>query len=81
MTGMVGFIVTLVICISAGFILRKYKIKRDSQFDMLGGVCSGIPKILRIQPVWLRLAFVFSSIFFGFGVTMYIILWIVMDEE
>jgi phage shock protein PspC (stress-responsive transcriptional regulator) len=81
MTGIVGFVVTLAICISAGLVLRKYKIKKDVEFEMLGGVCSGIAKILKIQPVWLRLGFVLSTIFFGFGIGLYIVLWIVMDEE
>lgn len=81
MTGIVGFIVTLAICIAAGLVLRNFKIKKDVEFGMISGVCSGIAKTLKIQPVWLRLAFVFSAIFFGFGIGLYIVLWIVMDEE
>lgn len=53
---------------------------RDPDHRVLGGVCSGISAYFGIDPVWLRLAFVVALIFFGTGVLLYLVLWIVMPE-
>src|SRR5258706_1383651 len=58
----------------------KRRLFRSPDDEVLGGVCSGIAAYFGIDPVWLRLAFVLSVIFFGTGVLLYIILWIVMPE-
>ena len=51
---------------------------RDTDNNILGGVCSGISEYMGIDPVWIRLLFV--AIFFGFGsgLLIYIILWIIL---
>src|SRR5689334_9884136 len=56
----------------------KRRLFRSTDDEIIGGVCSGIAAYFGIDPVWLRLAFVLSVIFFGGGVLLYIILWIVI---
>lgn len=51
---------------------------RDADNRVLGGVCSGIAAYFNVDPLWLRLAFALSMIFFGTGFLLYIILWIII---
>lgn len=53
---------------------------RNPDSKILGGVCSGIAAYFDIDTVWVRLAFVIPLFFFGSGVMLYIILWIVIPE-
>ncbi|HNQ13220.1 MAG TPA: PspC domain-containing protein [Bacteroidia bacterium] len=53
---------------------------RDEDDAVIGGVCSGISHRLDIDPVWMRLAFALALIFFGSGILIYIILWIIMPK-
>jgi len=80
---MIGFFLTLVVCIILGVIARNHQVNRDTVKGTIlgGGVCAGIARTFKIEPIWIRLAFVLSVIIFGFGVMLYIILWIVMEEE
>lgn len=51
---------------------------RKSNDKILGGVCSGLAHYLKIDPVFVRLGFVFlSSLFFW----VYIIMWIVLPKK
>lgn len=57
------------------------RLYRDGEDNMMGGVCSGISYYFGWDPVWLRLAFVLSVfLFFGTGLLLYVILWIVIPE-
>ena len=53
---------------------------RNPDDKVIGGVCSGLGAYFHIDPVWVRLIFVIPIIFGGFGVLLYLILWIVMPE-
>ena len=54
------------------------KLFRKSNDKILGGVCSGLAHYLKIDPVFVRLGFVFlSSLFFW----VYIIMWIVLPKK
>ncbi len=50
---------------------------RDGDNVVVGGVCSGLGYYFGIDPVWVRLLFAASIFFWGFGVWIYIILWLV----
>lgn len=56
------------------------KLFRDGDDKFLGGVASGIAHYLEVDPIWIRLAIV--ALFFGagFGILIYIILWILLPE-
>ncbi len=56
------------------------QIFRDPDSNILGGVCSGVSQYFGFDPLWLRLLFVILFFFFGTGVLLYIILWIIIPE-
>jgi len=56
------------------------RVFRDPDDHVLGGVCSGISHYFGIDPLWIRLAFVLTTIVFGTGIMAYIILWIIIPE-
>ncbi len=56
----------------------KKKLFRDPDHSVIGGVCSGIGYYFGIDPVWIRLLFGLSFVFFGSGVILYILLWIII---
>ncbi|TXB65336.1 PspC domain-containing protein [Vicingus serpentipes] len=56
------------------------KLFRNPDDRILGGVASGLASYFGLDAVWLRLFFVLTFIFAGFGPFLYIILWIVMPE-
>ena len=57
---------------------RIYKNKKEGK---LGGVCSGVGDYLNIDPVIIRLIFVFSVFVWGAGILIYIILWAIIPTN
>jgi phage shock protein C len=57
---------------------RLYRSKKDK---IIGGVCAGIAEYLNIDPAIVRILFALALITEGFGLMLYIILWIVIPEE
>lgn len=58
---------------------KPRKLYRDTDNNIVGGVCSGISHYLGLDPVWVRLFFVLLF-FIGVSVLVYVILWIVIPE-
>ncbi len=56
------------------------KFFRNPDERVLGGVCSGIAAYFGFDTIWMRLFFVMTTLFLGFGPALYIILWIVIPE-
>ncbi|MEO6148588.1 MAG: PspC domain-containing protein [Mucilaginibacter sp.] len=56
------------------------KLFRDPDDHLLGGICSGIANYFDFNAVWVRLAFALFTMFFGTGLILYIILWIVIPK-
>lgn len=56
------------------------RIFRDPDNRILGGVCSGIGNYFGIDPVWIRIAFIFMFFAFGTGPFLYLILWIIIPK-
>ena len=52
------------------------RLYRDPEHAVLGGVSSGLAAFFNVDVVWIRLAFVFLFIINGFGLLLYLILWI-----
>lgn len=63
---------------STSFSKEQRRLFRDPDDKVLGGVCSGISAYFNIDPVWLRLAFGISLLFFGTGIILYVLLWIAL---
>jgi phage shock protein C len=58
----------------------KSKLARSSTDRMVSGVCGGLAAYLGIEAVWVRLFFVLTVMANGFGLLVYLILWIIMPE-
>lgn len=56
---------------------KTKKLFRDFEGKFLGGVCAGMAYYLNLDVVWIRLAFIVTTIFSGIGLISYIILWVV----
>ena len=69
-------------------LLPKNSYKRDISWQRINkgkkiaGVCTGIADMFNVPTLILpmRLLFIFTSIFWGFGVLLYIALWILMEK-
>ena len=49
---------------------------RDTERSYIAGVCSGIGEYFSTDPIVIRIIFLFLTVFHGFGLLLYIILWI-----
>ncbi len=58
----------------------KKRVYRNPDDKVLGGVCSGISAYFGIDPIVLRLIFVFTVLFWGTGILLYLILWLIIPE-
>jgi phage shock protein PspC (stress-responsive transcriptional regulator) len=60
----------------------RSRLSRDSSDKLLGGVCSGIANYLNVDPAIIRLLFAIVTFGgFGFGILLYILLWIVLPAR
>lgn len=57
---------------------RLYRSKTDR---VIAGVCGGIAQHLDIDPIIIRILFLIAFLTEGFGLLLYIILWIAIPEE
>lgn len=53
--------------------------KTDEDNAMMLGVCAGLGNYLDVDPLFIRLAFLFMFFAFGMGVITYLILWVLMN--
>src|SRR5690606_38795521 len=54
----------------------EYKrLHRSKQDSLIGGVCGGIAQYFGVDPIIVRLAFVFISLAWGAGILVYLLLW------
>ena len=56
------------------------KLFRDSDDRFISGVASGIAHYFDVDVVWIRIAFILTTVFTGIGIIGYIVLWIVTPE-
>jgi phage shock protein C len=57
------------------------RLLRTSDDRMLGGVCGGLGRYLKIDPVLVRLGFVLLTIYGGIGPVLYLLLLILMPLD
>ena len=57
---------------------RLYKSETDKK---MAGVCAGLADYLGLDATLVRLAFALAFVFWGFGLTLYIILYFVLPKE
>ena len=51
-----------------------------SNNKMIGGICAGIAEYLGLDPTIVRIVWVLLFFFAGFGILIYLILWIIMPK-
>jgi len=64
--------------IAGATVLPPRRAYRDLGAGVVGGVAAGLAHHLRARLVWVRVAFVVSCAFGGFGVAVYAVLWLLM---
>ena len=57
--------------------------KRLTRSDdkMIGGVCAGLAEYLDIDTSIVRIVWVLMVLFAGFGILLYVILWLIMPKQ
>lgn len=58
----------------------KKRLYRNPDDKIVGGICSGIAAYFNIDPLWIRFALAISILFFGTGLFLYLLLWVIMPE-
>ncbi len=56
------------------------RLYRDADDKYIAGVSGGLGAFFNLDPVWIRIAFVLFTFFYGFGPLLYIILWIAVPK-
>lgn len=56
------------------------KMYRDGKDKILGGVSSGLGHYFGIDTAWVRILWIIITLFFGTGVLVYAVLWIILPE-
>ena len=59
---------------------EKKRLTRSNN-KMIGGVCPGLAEYLDIDPTIVRIVWVLMVLFAGFGILLYIILWLIMPKQ
>jgi phage shock protein PspC (stress-responsive transcriptional regulator) len=57
------------------------RLYRSGREKILGGVCGGIAEYFNIDPTFVRLVWVLLSLAWGFGVLLYIIMWVITPRN
>jgi phage shock protein PspC (stress-responsive transcriptional regulator) len=57
------------------------KLRRTSFDRMVAGVAGGLARTLGVDSSWIRLAFVLTSLIWGFGIAAYAVLWVLLPED
>jgi phage shock protein C len=58
-----------------------HRLYRSGKDRILGGVCGGIAEYLGVDPTIIRLLWILGTLFFGFGILLYIIAWIIIPRN
>lgn len=59
---------------------EKKRLTRSGD-KMIGGVCAGLAEYLDIDPTIVRIVWVLMVLFAGFGILLYVILWLIMPKQ
>ncbi|NNJ10697.1 PspC domain-containing protein [Chloroflexales bacterium ZM16-3] len=57
------------------------RITRSQSDRMLGGVAGGLAAYFGIDPLIIRIGFIFLSLMNGFGAILYLVLWVLVPNE
>lgn len=57
------------------------KLQRSTSNKMIAGVCAGIANYFNLDPTIIRILYLLMVFFAGFGILLYLILWLVIPSE
>jgi len=57
---------------------ERGKLYRDENDKIIGGVCSGLANYFKVDPSIIRVAFVLTTLGWGSGVLLYVVLWAIL---
>lgn len=57
------------------------RLQRSTSNKMIAGVCAGIANYFNLDPTIIRILYVLMVFFAGFGILLYLILWLVIPSE
>lgn len=57
------------------------KLTRSTTDRRIAGVCGGLANYLTVDPVVLRIIFLISLVFGGFGFWAYLVIWLIAPED
>jgi phage shock protein C len=60
---------------------KPKRLYRSANERVLGGICGGIAEYFNVDPVLVRLLWVFASLLYGAGILLYIIAWIAIPRN
>lgn len=60
---------------------QVFKFYRPTEGRLLGGVCKGISRMIKVDPAIIRILCIFATIYFGYGIFIYILLWVIIPSE
>ena len=61
--------------------MQGKRLLRSRNDRIIAGVAGGIAATLNIDPLLVRIAFLFLGLFNGFGVMVYLVLWLLVPNE
>lgn len=61
--------------------METKKLYRSRYDKAIAGICAGLGKYFQIDPIIIRLGFIFLALAGGPGVIIYVIMWVVVPEE
>jgi len=56
------------------------KLYRDDEDKVIAGVCSGIGAYFNVDPLWIRIGFILTTLLFSTGIWIYLVLWIIVPK-
>jgi phage shock protein C len=68
-------------CDKPALVQWSNRLRRSRSDCWLGGVCGGLGRISGVESWIWRLVFVLFSLSFGFGLVLYILLWLFVPQE
>ncbi len=57
------------------------RLYRSNTNRILGGVCGGIAEYFNIDPVIVRLIWIVITVFYGLGILIYLIAWVIIPQS
>lgn len=60
---------------------RPKRFYRSREDRWISGVCGGLGEYFNIDPILVRIGFFIITVIYGFGIILYIILWLFVDEN